>query len=658
MKNKKNDIEIKFSGLINFDKKTKIFVYGLLIMYVCLSMLKVHTSSLPIWDSVFGNPKPRGLILGQPRGIRQDEWMIMAPAVLSQSNTNFNITNSAFGAGNSPAFLGLPVKHITSILKPSFWPYFVFDVERAFAFSWNMAIFFSIISTFLLFMLLTKSDFYVSSGAALFIFLSSAVQWWSYGIISNMSTLNFIVLAFIYILYSKDLKLILFSSILLLLYAFVFLTSLYPPWQIPLLYLYTLLLIGFLVKNWNIEIFKQLLPIKLISFGFVGLLLGIFVYLHLDLTLETMQIMADTVYPGKRTTNGGDLLPGKLFSEFFGMFFTETKFPAKWLNICEASSVVMFFPILFYTIGRNYLLTKKIDITYLLLVIYITVLLIWILVGFPTFLSKITLFSMSPVYRTLPILGIVNVFLLFLCLADKNLYSKKSNIVETIITFVAFFIFIFIINSITNNKSGKFYTSSQIIGSVLIFGTIYFLIWYQTSEKIKLTLLVLLVLVNIRSLATNPISMGMESIIKNQIVLDTKEIATKDPEARWAVFGNQMLCNLLKVNGIKCINGVKHVPILSDMKVLDPSGKDNFVYNRYAHINMGSFITGTDSLVFKLNENEVVNDNYSLYMDPCSPKLKKLGVKYVAFTYQPQASEIRCMTLVINSGLLVYKYND
>ena len=92
------------------------------------------------------------------------------------------------------------------------------------------------------------------------------------------------------------------------------------------------------------------------------------------------------------------------------------------------------------------------------------------------------------------------------------------------------------------------------------------------------------------------------------------------------------------------------------MAVLDSQGKNNFIYNRYAHINMITHINWKDSVGFKLNENEVVNDNYSIFMDPCSPKLEKLGINYFLFTYKPQEPEIRCMSLVKEySGIFIYK---
>ena len=72
------------SALIVFDKKTKLFLLILLTTYFALSLLKVHTSSIANWDVVFGKPVPKSVLLGTPKFIRMDEWMVGTPAILSQ----------------------------------------------------------------------------------------------------------------------------------------------------------------------------------------------------------------------------------------------------------------------------------------------------------------------------------------------------------------------------------------------------------------------------------------------------------------------------------------------------------------------------------------------------------------------------------------------
>ena len=89
-------------------------------------------------------------------------------------------------------------------------------------------------------------------------------------------------------------------------------------------------------------------------------------------------------------------------------------------------------------------------------------------------------------------------------------------------------------------------------------------------------------------------------------------------------------------------NCVKFVPPIKDMRVLDPSGRNDSAYNRYAWVNMETYIDLKDSVIFR----QTYNDGYTIYMDPCSPRFKQLNVKYIVFTYPPKEGELRCMTKV------------
>lgn len=651
------DNTVKNTQLLNlFERKTIVFIGLCFGLYFLLSFCKIHTSSVAIWDQFFGIQKPKSLIMGSPRGIRQDEWMLVTPLILGQNNLDKPISNIGLGDGNIPVMLGQPIHDFTMLLRPNLWSYFIFDIERAFAFGWNYTIFGFLISTFLLFLLLTKNQFWVSAFGTILLFLASGMQWWSYWIGGNMININLIAISFVCLLFANNAKTIIISSIVLLLGCYNFCVGLYPPWQIPLVYLYLAIIIGLVVSNWNNKLILDKLYIKIGAVSVIFVIFIISILHYYDLVKDTYEVLLNTAYPGKRTTNGGDLVQGKLFSEFFGIFMTDIKLPAKWLNICEASSFIMFFPIIFYSMIYNYFKTKTFDWSEVLISIYLLIMLVWMLIGFPEFLSKASLMSMSPTYRTLPIFGVANIILLVIYLSKKK-ETVKLNYVELGAISIATFIFLKFISANINKATSNFFTSGQVMFVCVFFTIIYLIIRYKDYKYSLIFLTLLLFAINFNNLKIHPITIGLSALTENPIVKSTANISKTEPNARWVVFGNQMLTNLLKVNGIKVFNGVKHVPILADMKVLDPTGKDNFIYNRYAHINVNPFIDMKDSIVFKLNENEVVNDNYSIFMDPCSPRFKQLGVKYIAFTYQPQPSEVRSLTLVSSNGIFIFK-ND
>jgi len=644
-------------GLILFDRKTKLFLLVLFLCYIILSSLKIHTSQVGNWDTFFGLPKSESVIAGKPRFIRMDEWMVATPALMGQFERGLPLENKANGDKNTPIVWGLPVKDISSVLRPAVWSYFIFDIEHAFAFSWNFNIFFFFISTFLLFMLITRNNFWLSVFAMLFIFLSSGIQWWSYLIGTYMMYLNGMFVAFIYLLYSKKLwHWIIFSSILIVC-IFSFLAYLYPPWQVPLVYLYFFLFIGFLITKKQFQLVKERWLIKAGVLSTALIILGIIGFHYYQIAKDTYSIMINTVYPGRRFSTGGGLIDGKLFANFFGMFMDDTHTPAKWQNICEASGAVMFFPIVFYALGYYFFKTKKTDPLLISLTIFVVIGLIYVLIGFPPFLSRITLFSMTPSFRSLPVFAVGNSVLLICYLASNQTVFKNEKIswIELGILAAIIFIFIRIVCSNINKATENFFTSNEVNIVTALVLVSYLLVRYKNFKFVKPTLYIVLLIMTINQITTNPLTKGLGAVLENPLTQASKRIYKSDPEARWALFGDMRLTNLLKANGINIFNGVKYVPALEDMRKLDRSRIYDSIYNRYSWVTMSSYIDGTDTVIFM----QTYNDGYTIHMDPCSPKLKQLGVKYFVFDKKPKDAEIRCMIPIKDTaGISIYKIRE
>ena len=652
------------SSLILFDRRTKIFLFILLSAYLILSSLKIHTSNIANWDIFFGLEKSESVIAGKPRFIRMDEWMITATGVIGQYNAGMPVKNESLGDLNTPVIFGMPVKDISTILRPNLWPYFIFDIERAYAFEWNFYIFFFLAGTFLLLMLLTRNNFWLSVTGTFFIFFSGGVQWWSYIIGNYMLYLNGMFISIAYLLYNKKRWPMIIAGLIFILSAYGFIFHLYPPFQIPLLYLYLFLFAGFLLQRKNFQTIKEDWRIKTIVFSVSLVILVLFTYHYYNLVKDTYTMMLNTVYPGRRFSTGGALRDGKVFAEFFGIFMTDTHTPVQWQNICEASGFIMFFPIVFYAMGYYYFKTKRTDPLLISISIFLLIGLIYVLIGFPAFLSQITLFSMSPDFRTLPIVGVTNCFLLISYIASSKMEIKKERIswVELGAVTAASLIFMLIVTTQINKATENFFTSGQVGIAIALIVISYLLTRYKNFRFAKPALLILLIAMVIPNANVNPVTKGLAPVLENPLVVDSKEIHEKDPSARWALFGNTRLTHLLKANGINVFNCVKFVPPLKDMKVLDPTGKYDSTYNRYAWMTMNSKQV---SQYFDVNWNDTVmfrqtfQDGYTIFIDPCSPKLKQLGVKYFVFDTVPNPKEIRCMTkLKENVGLFIYKRND
>jgi hypothetical protein len=271
---------------------------------------------------------------------------------------------------------------------------------------------------------------------------------------------------------------------------------------------------------------------------------------------------------------------------------------------------------------------------------------------------------MSPAKRFLPILGAANCILLVCYVAKKRTANRFSSL-EFGILAVGVIAFATIASLHINDATKNFFTWGEITTVTIIVSIVYLLVRYKDYRFATPALYVLLMAIAASNATVNPVTIGLSSILDNPLVTITRKIHKQDPQARWALFGDTRLTNLLKVNGISLLNCVKFVPSYGDMAVLDPKGDYYSVYNRYAWIAMFTYIDGKDGLTMGNNS----DDAYSISMDPCSPRLKELAVKYIVFTkpptapatatFTPKPAEVRCMTKVAEtSGIFVYKRND
>src|SRR4030095_7395627 len=207
----------------------------------------------------------------------------------------------------------------------------------------------------------------------------------------------------------------------------------------------------------------------------------------------------------------------------------------------------------------------------------------------------------------------------------------------------------FAINYFLNKEAESYFTTTQFIIATSVFAVlIWLMLVYQWNKIFRSAFISIFLLFLIPNISINPLSYGLGPYTDNAFYKKVQEINASDPNAQWAVFGSFIFANYLKAAGVKCFNGVQFAPPLKKLEILDPAKKYMDIYNRYAHITFAAFIDGTDSLEFSLRQ----SDAYSINIDPCTPRLTQLGIKYFVFTYQPDPLEVECMTQVaITSGL-------
>lgn len=630
-------------ALVRFDRKTWIFLGSCIALFFLFVALKWHNSSMGFWNTLAndGSKEQYGLLAGTPRPIRSDEWQVNASFMLSQYHKGFPVENKALGAGKTPLAFGLPARTLVSMVKPAFWGYFLLDIERGYSWHWNFKLFPFLIVSFLLLMLLTGNHFLLSVTGSLWLFLSSATQWWS--IYTELFTYGMAcVIAVIYLLMSTRLLHLAISGIVLVLAAYSYAMILYPAYMVPLAYALLALIIGYLIYNRGqfLAVYKTRLAWRIGILAASGALTLLLLFLFYTEIRETLHTVMNTVYPGRRSETGGDFSFYRLFTDDFSLFLDESKIPPEWGNICELSSFLMLSLVPSLILVADYFKKKKRDYVLLALIVFQAVMFWYMIFGFPGFLSKLTFLNVSPSNRVFFIFGFVNVLLTILFLARHRIAILPERPWIPWVTLGALGIIIYVLHQYLNSQINGYFSDIKIWTSTVLFTALNWLVLQfhrgKVYQSVFIGLLALLLLPNLR---INPLNQGLGAYMDNRVYKTIESIRDKEPDAGWVVFGKYTTPNFVKAAGANCFNGVQFAPPFADLHILDPQMKYDSVYNRFAHIGFTTLIQPNDSIEFALKQ----NDLYMIRMDPCSPRLTRMGIKYVMFTYEPVPVELDCM---------------
>ncbi|GAB4005361.1 hypothetical protein GCM10028808_05000 [Spirosoma migulaei] len=647
--------------LIRFDKPVKRTLGTFLGLFLLFVLFKWHYVSLPIWNTLLpdGSPPTRGLIAGTPKQIRMDDYAVAAPWILSNVHHQLAQENEAIGGLNSSLIL-LPTLHPITLFKPGHWGFLVLDSERAYAWIYDINPLLLLVGGFLFFLLVSQNQYWLSLAGVLTLFLSSGTVRWSF---IPSSIIGYCCAAFVvaaYLLYEQKPLWSALYALLLVWLACSLALILYPPYQVPMGYLFGLAFVGYIINNR-----RSLFPIKGIwlklglfggAVGLAGLVLALF---YAD-AQETLKAVASTVYPGQRSETGGTGFIGNAFSEYYSWFFDDQKFPKTWLNICELSHYLNFAPVIVPLSVALCILKRKVDWLLAAVSVFVLLMWIWVEIGFPAGLAKVSLMSMVPTRRAQIPMGVGNILLLFLYLSairDSNISLPQrvpawvnAVAIAGIVGFVGYTAYVNV------NDTDGLIKPYQTLMPVIFFSLMNALLLFTIPVRYRVAIfcsgLLLFLLPNLKA---NPLSRGMSPITENAFYKTVRQLVEQEPQARWLVNGNQFITYMVTATGAKQITGVKYLPDRKHIfKVLDPQMERDSAYNRYAHVTNQSFINGRDSVIL-VNQFE---DGYVIAMDPCSPRMKQLNVKYQVFDHQPQPVEIRCMKSVATLGsLTIYQAN-
>src|SRR3990167_6647276 len=616
--------------LILVDRRVLWLLVACALAFVFLVGFKFHGSSAPMWNQVFGTNPREGLILGLPKIIRSDEWYATMPMVLAQANRDYAFKNSATSAGASALLLNVPVAHPTTWARPHFWGYFLLGPERGFAWYWWSKVFGVFLGSFFALMLLSRNRFWLALFGASWLLASTFMQWWFSTTMPEMLAAGFgLFVALAYMALAKRRWLVIAAGLLAIAAAISFALTVYPPHQIPIAYLILAICVGFAVDRVRLGNLKLFFPWRiaavLLAVGATTFLL----YLFWQDARETIAVVSNTVYPGQRRIGGGGVTLPLLLVGAYSVFLSEQHFPAAWAwaNVVELSGFLLLWPAAAIGLIRSWIAKVRPYATEIALLAFCIVFTVWMVLGFPGWLERITLLDRATNLRAMAALGPASIFLCvsFLAAQNKKGAARQVGRLAAIAMMLSVFLLSWLVGlDLAATTQGFFGARVVLLVSVLLAALTYLLL----RRRRVIFALAILVFIVPASVQINPLSQGLTPLTNKKLYVATREIVRQDPDARWVIFDNDTVANFSKAAGAYVINGVQFAPDRAVMELLDPTRKYEDVWNRYARIN---FIPDTNNeAIFTLTGDA----SYNVTISPCASVLGDIGVRYFGFVGQ------------------------
>lgn len=607
------------------------YLIALGVFAVCV-LFGLSGSSVGMWCNLLG-AEDKGLILGTSRLIRSDEWAVGTPTILAQAyngGDSFSYFSETMRGSLTDYYLGFrqPVYDIAMIFKPFLIGYLFLPVANGLSFFWFGRLIALVLVSFEFGMFLTKGRKGLSAVFMMLVTFAPAVQWWYSSAMADLLIYSMLAVV-LFDKYAKEkswVRRIPYTAGILAC-AGCFIMVLYPSWQVPFAYVLLGLILYVILENRkNFRFGIKDAAVIVVGCAAVG---AVLLYIF-NKSSEAFKAISGTVYPGERFETGGGFLGG--MTEYFNniwMPFTDFV-PGPLANQCENAQFIDLFPIC-YVPAFVVLIRDKIKDRFLIIMMVVTAFLgLWCSVGFPGFLARITFMYNSQACRAVLIFELCNIMLLVrgISLMTKSLGRGVCAGLAGAGALVCA-----LINYIPNREFYAGYTMAKLAlfaVSVIVFAAVFYLTprcSAKSSHSVWVALLILIMFMS--GAAVNPLRKDVDALDNIEWIQEIKEVGEKNSgddsyESRLWLVDNERLPfnNLPLLAGRTTFNVTAVYPDLDKMKILDPTGKYNDVYNRYSHIT--TVIVDEGEPYFELAGAE---DAIIVYMT--LEDAQKLGVSYI-----------------------------
>lgn len=567
-------------------------------------------------------PDDTGIVWGQPRAIRSDEWAVVTPLTQATVNNNFERYNkTSFYNEDLRINYGLPIFDWGMVFKPTMWGYLFLKPAFAYSLHWYLICALFIIGYFKLFCRLGLNQL-ISLSASFTLYFSTISQFWWDEKGPVFAFFPWVV----YFLLVKIRPVIALLAVYWLSCSWL-ITDFYPPYVISL---------GFVGGIFFLAYGSHWFTLKrIISLAATLVVAVITTLLYLkDYLIKTSK----TTYPGHRSLSGGSLSWDDWFSQLFPFSTFDKSFEVfSATNISEIGAVGVPLLLLVLThinFKKPIKCTpeKQVKISIYLCLISLILMNLWMLAPVPDWAGKIFLWNnVHPVRMKFAAGVMLTFFTLIIANYVNFVVNTKRFIVYSLVILIGWFATK--ISYAHIKIDSEFFANSK-----KMYQDLYFIpalaISYLLVKRFKFTMLTAFACCSaiVTALVTAPFNpvqsaqviFGPHEKIKN--VLDGY-LDKENNVLAVAGYPGATLNGL----GYRSVTHVTAVPALSLWRKYFPGmdeGKYLSIFNRYSHIHL-----------------ENINEPYSSQPDVVNVPLKLFSTKY----YYPEVNQGKIIPLNKNA---------
>ncbi len=583
-----------------FKIKCNPFPTLLLSAFFVLTVLGVSGSSFGNFDQLFLGKSP-GLLLGTPRPVRSDEWLVQSQETLIQKAANYPAVNKNIGLGQDMTMiLDVPSRSIFGAFKPQNLFFFIMPYANAFAAKWWFMSLILVLGFYYLMDALFPRKRLIIGIASLILLLNPFVQWWYQS--STLLTIGYALWACLMLIKVFENKtsnkhLIIYGSGLayfVLCFTFLF----YPPFQLSIAYVTTAFLAGYFYYRYfeqGINIKQDLKPWAVIILSAITTIaiMSAFIITHAGI----IQTIMNTSYPGTRNIISGQYDNNDavvLDGESRNMIYT---FSAPILvnlqsanmannfyaNQSEASRIVainlILLPVFVIVVLKKSRKKRYLE-DYLLLstAIIATVFMIRMFTPFFNPIFKLLLFGQVQNVR----LAISLVLLCVLQLVLFGIIIAKEKITVKVVGLVALIAFALSYDAsmMLVHQYPKFMSGGAVLIASLVIGLVAFLMLQKKYFAWGLMIFALFSIAS--SVFVNPLYYRSEPVTLQSATARIKSRYQNNKS--WIVVDSVAAENIPSMSNMQSFSGVQAYPQLDLWHILDPQHIEQQKYNRYAHV--------------------------------------------------------------------------